>query len=53
MTSARPSRSARILSWVAVVLSAVLLVWGVARYGWSSEVHQRFWADIFAREPDR
>jgi hypothetical protein len=49
MTSARPSRSARILTWLAVVLSAVLLVWGVARYGWSSEVNQRFWEDIFAR----
>jgi hypothetical protein len=49
MTSARPSRSARMLTWLAVVLSAVLLVWGVARYGWSSEVQHRFWTDIFAR----
>ena len=50
MKSARPSRSVRIMTWLAVVLSAVLLVWGAARYGWSSEVNQRFWADIFARE---
>ena len=50
MKSARPSRSVRIMTWLAVVLSAVLLVWGAARYGWSSEVNQRFWTDIFARE---
>ena len=44
-----PSRSARVLAWLAVGLCLVLLVWGVARYGLSLEVQQRFWSDIFAR----
>ena len=32
-----------------VVLAVVLLVWGVVSYGWSYEIHQRFWSDIFSR----
>ena len=50
MSSGRPSRSARMLSWLAVGSSVVLVVLGIAWYGWSPEVNQRFWADIFARE---
>jgi len=44
-----PSRSARVLTWIAVGLSLVLLVWGIAQYGLSLQVQQRFWSDIFAR----
>ena len=44
-----PSRSARVVGWIAVGLSLVLLVWGIAQYGLSLEVQQRFWSDIFAR----
>ena len=37
------------MTWLAVALSAVLLVLGAYWYGWSIEVHRRFWADIFER----
>jgi len=37
-----PSRSARVLTWIAVGLSLVLLVWGIAQYGLSLQVQQRF-----------
>lgn len=37
------------MTWLVVGLSGILIVWGVARYGLSTEVHQRFWADIFGR----
>ena len=49
MSPDKPSRSVRILTWLAVVLSGVLLVLGIAWYGWSPEVNQRFWEDIFGR----
>ena len=45
----QPSRGARVMTWLAVGLPVILLVWGIAQYGWSTEVHQRFWSDIFAR----
>jgi hypothetical protein len=37
------------MTWLVLVISAVLLVLGVAWYGWSWEVHQRFVSDIFGR----
>jgi hypothetical protein len=49
MSPDKPSRSVRVMTWLAVGLSAVLLVWGIAQYGWSTEVNQRFWSDIFSR----
>jgi hypothetical protein len=49
MSNTAPSTVARIMTWLVVAISAVLLVLGIARYGWSWEVHQRFWADIFDR----
>ena len=49
MTAKEPSRGAQILTWLVVALSAVLLVWGIVSYGWSAEVQDRFWGDIFAR----
>ena len=36
MTEAAPSAFARGLTWIAVVLSVVLLVLGVYWYGWST-----------------
>jgi hypothetical protein len=45
-----PARGARILTWLAVGLSVILLVWGVVQYGWSMDVQRRFWSDIVARE---
>ena len=49
MTAEQPSGFARILSWVAVALSAGLLALAAYRYGWSLDIHRRFWADIFDR----
>lgn len=49
MTEAAPSAFARGLSWLAVALSVVLLVLGIYRYGFSIEVHHRFWTDILDR----
>lgn len=37
------------LTWLVIALSAVLICWGLLKYGLSSEIHQRFWADIFGR----
>ena len=44
-------RGARIMSWSAVVLAAVLIVLGFAWYGFSADVHHRIWRDIVER-PD-
>ena len=49
MTPDPASAIARVMTWLAVALSAVLLVLGITWYGWSIEVHQRFWSDIFER----
>jgi hypothetical protein len=45
----QPSRFARALTWLALTLCIVLLALGIYWYGWSSEIHRRFWADIFER----
>jgi hypothetical protein len=34
------------MTWLVVALTVVLLALGILRYGWSMEVHDRFWADI-------
>lgn len=44
-----PSNFARALTWVMVVVLTLLLIVGVASYGFSLEIHQRFWADIIGR----
>jgi hypothetical protein len=49
MSPAPPSAFARGVTWFVVALSGVLLVLGVYWYGFSIEVHRRFWADIFER----
>jgi hypothetical protein len=49
MTADMPSTFARAMTWLAVGLCAVLLVLGISWYGWSIEIHRRFWADIFER----
>jgi hypothetical protein len=49
MTAETPSAFARALTWLVVALTVVLLALGIAWYGWSMEVHQRFWQDIFDR----
>jgi hypothetical protein len=49
MTADMPSTFARAMTWLVVGLCAVLLVLGISWYGWSIEIHRRFWADIFER----
>ena len=49
MTSDSPSQGVRAVTWLALLLSAALLVLGIVSYGWSTEVHHRFWHDILAR----
>ena len=49
MTTTEPTGGKRIMNWLVVVLFVVLMVWGLVEYGWSMEVHHRFWADIRAR----
>ena len=43
------SAFARALTWLAVALALALMVLGIAWYGFSVEVHQRFWQDIADR----
>ena len=47
--TSQPSKFALALTWLALALSLLLLVLGVAWYGFSIEVHQRFWHNIFGR----
>jgi len=49
MTTQTASRGVRIMAWTVVVLAAVLIVLGLAWYGFSVEVHQRIWRDIAER----
>jgi hypothetical protein len=49
MTGEAAPRGARIMAWLVVVLTAALLVLGLAWYGFSVEVHQRIWRDIAER----
>jgi hypothetical protein len=37
------------MTWAVMVLTVVLLALGILWYGWSLDVHQRFWVDIFDR----
>ncbi len=49
MTSDTPSHGAVTFTWLVLALTVMLLAWGAIRYGFSFDVHQRFWSDIFAR----
>lgn len=49
MTSDTPSASSSILTWLAIGLCAALLLAGIVMHGFSLEIHQRFWTDMFAR----
>lgn len=49
MTAAVPSRLQRAMTWLAVTLSVVLLALGTLWYGFSLDVHHRFWGDIVDR----
>lgn len=49
MTSDTPARGPTAFTWAVVILTAMLLVAGVFLHGFSFDVHQRFWNDMFAR----
>ena len=49
MSKEEPSRFAMGLTWLALILSAVLLLWGLVRYGLNPSVNSTFWHDIGAR----
>jgi hypothetical protein len=49
MTASAPSALGRAMTWLVVVISALLVVLGIYWYGWPMEVHHRFWSDIFGR----
>ncbi len=50
MTSGeRHSATSRAMTWLVMLLTAVLLALGISWYGLSTEVHHRFWADILSR----
>lgn len=49
MKKNQPSKFSQLLTWLVVALSILLLAFGAYLYGWTVEVHRRFWADIFER----
>jgi hypothetical protein len=49
MNEREPSRLSLMMTWAVVAITAMLLVLGIAWYGVSWEVHERFWSDVFGR----
>jgi hypothetical protein len=49
MSKDEPSRFAMGLTWLAVIVSVVLLVWGAVAYGLNSSINPTFWHDILGR----
>jgi hypothetical protein len=49
MTAEGPSTLSIAMTWLAVAVSIGLIALGVAWYGFSLDVHQRFWSDIADR----
>ena len=49
MKDAAPSRLTLAMTWAVVTITMGLVVLGVAWYGVSWEVHERFWTDVFGR----
>jgi hypothetical protein len=49
MSTDQPSRLAIAMTWLVLLLVAVLTAWGIIQHGLSLEVHQRFWSDIQER----
>ena len=49
MTDAAPSKLAVAMTWLVLAISALLMVLGIYWYGFSLDVHQRFWSDIADR----
>lgn len=49
MSTTPPSRFQLTLTWLALGATVLLLVLGVSIHGFSAEVNQRIWSDIFGR----
>src|SRR5262245_54783106 len=49
VTHTPPSRLSVAMTWGVVAMTALLLALGAAWYGWSWQVHERFWVDVFGR----
>jgi hypothetical protein len=49
MKERSPSRRSLAMTWAVVTITIVLCVLGIAWYGVSWDVHERFWADVFGR----
>lgn len=49
MRDGAPSGLAVAMTWIALILTCALLALGSYWYGFSLEVHQRFWSDIVDR----
>jgi hypothetical protein len=49
MKESAPSRLTLAMTWAVVAITTALVVLGVAWYGVSWEVHERFWTDVFGR----
>lgn len=44
-----PSKAAVAMTWAVVLISLGSVLFGLVRYGFSLQVHERFWSDIFER----
>lgn len=44
-----PTSLEKTMTWLVMALAVVLIVSGIFLYGFTVDVHQRFWADIFGR----
>ena len=49
MTESAASRLSLVMTWIAIAITAVLIVLGFSWYGTSLQVRERFWSDIFGR----
>ena len=49
MSAAAPLHLARILAWLAVILTAGFLLYGLFRHGLTWETHTRLWRDVIDR----
>ena len=49
MSNGESSTLQRVMTWLVVALTVVLLVLGILMHGFSPEVHERFWSDISGR----
>ena len=49
MTADPSTPKTSLFTWAVVLLTVALLIVGIAMHGFSLEVHQRFWSDMFAR----